>query len=308
MSWRLCILMLLAFQPGCGNSPTTPDLSWGKRGLREGDFIRPRAITIGTNAAGQEEIYIVDFAGRIQAFDMQGKPLRLWKSPSIENGRPAGLGWSKKRKQLIVADSHYQQILMYSPDGELKQTIKGTQGEKNLGPFQYVADVAEDEAGNLYVSEFGNENEDRIRKLSPEGNHVASWGSHGSGPGEFSRPRGLAFNDKGELHVTDSCNHRIQVFDRLGKLLRIIGKNGNGPGELQYPYDVALGPKGDVYVSEWGQNRMQKFTSEGVSLSTWGHAGRDAGGLHQPWGIAVSNSSRAYFLDTENHRVQSVPW
>lgn len=293
---------------GCGSSSESPDLVFGKRGLRQGDFIRPRAITIGTNPAGEEEVYIVDFAGRIQAFDMHGKPLRLWKSPSIENGRPAGLGWSKKKKQLIVADSHYEQILLYSPQGELKQTIPGTLGQGNLGTFQYVADVAEDDQGNLYVSEFGNENQDRIRKLTPEGHHIASWGGHGSGPGEFSRPRGLAINAKGELHVTDSCNHRIQVFDLNGKLLRIIGSNGSGPGQLQYPYDVAVGPNGEVYVSEWGQNRIQKFSAEGVSLGTWGHSGRDAGGLYQPWGVIASQSGRVFILDTENHRVQSVKW
>lgn len=301
-------LVWLALLSGCGSSPEVPDLIWGKRGLRGGDFIRPRAITIGTNTRGEEEVYIVDFAGRIQAFDLKGTSLRLWKSPSIENGRPAGLCWSKKRQQLIVADSHYQQILFYSPSGELKQTMPGTLGPNNLGPFQYVADVAEDEAGNLYVSEFGNENQDRIRKLTSEGHHITSWGGHGSLPGEFSRPRGLALSAKGELFVADASNHRIQVFDLNGKLLRIIGSNGSGAGQLQYPYDVALGPKGEVYVAEWGQNRIQKFSPEGDSLGTWGHSGRDSGGLFQPWGVIASKTGRVFFLDSENHRVQSVIW
>ena len=36
-------------------------------------------------------------------------------------------------KQLLVADSHYQQILIYTPEGELVQKIPGTLGEGNLG-------------------------------------------------------------------------------------------------------------------------------------------------------------------------------
>lgn len=308
---RPIIFLLLTVFSGCGSSPDTPDLLWGKRGLQPGDFVRPRAITIGTDPQGKEELYVVDFAGRIQVFDLDGKSLRHWKSPSIENGRPAGLGWSKKRHQLIVADSHYQQILIYTSQGELVQKIPGTLGEGNPGPFLYVADVAEDEQGNLYVSEFGEIKDvsyDRIRKLTPEGHYVTSWGTHGSGAGEFARPRGLAISPQQELYVADGNNHRIQVFSLDGKFLRAIGTPGSEPGQLQYPYDVAIGPKGDVYVAEWGQNRIQKFTPQGVSEGIWGHAGREPGCLFQPWGMIASQSGKIFILDTENHRIQRDVW
>lgn len=303
------VFILLSFLlVGCGSNSETPDLVWGKRGLRPGDFIRPRAITIGANPQGQEELYVVDFAGRIQSFDLDGKPIHLWKTPSIENGRPAGLCWSKKRGQLLVADSHYQQILIYTPKGELVKKIPGTLGANNLGPFQYVADVAEDDTGNLYVSEFGNEDQDRIRKLDPEGNHLAVWGRHGSAEGEFSRPRGLAISPNQELYVADASNHRIQIFTLDGKYIRSIGSQGTGPGQLQYPYDVTVGSKGDVYVAEWGQNRIQKFSPQGESLGTWGHPGREPGCLFQPWGMIASQKGKLYILDTENHRVQGITW
>jgi len=300
------LLLLIA---GCGSSHETPDLVWGKRGLQPGDFIRPRAIAMGTDSQGKEELYVVDFAGRIQVFDLDGKPLRLWKTPSIENGRPAGLCWSKKRQQLIVADSHYQQILIYTPQGELVQKIPGTLGEGNLGPFQYVADVAEDDQGNLYVSEFGNEDQDRIRKLTPEGRHLASWGGHGSGEGQFARPRGLAISPQQELYVADANNHRIQVFTLDGKFLRTIGgSQGSQPDQLQYPYDVALGPRGEVYVAEWGRNRIHKFNAQGISQGTLGRPGREPGCLFQPWGMAASTTGKLFILDTENHRIQRAAW
>lgn len=308
LSMRLLSCFSLLILAGCGSSPETPELVWGKRGLQPGDFIRPRAITMGTNDQGQEELYVVDFAGRIQVFDLDGKPLRLWKTPSIENGRPAGLGWSKKRQQLIVADSHYQQILIYTPEGDLVQKIPGTLGKGNLGPFQYVADVVEDEQGNLYVSEFGNEGQDHIRKLTPEGHYLASWGGHGSREGEFARPRGLAINAEKELFVADANNHRIQVFSLDGKFLRSFGSQGSEPGQLQYPYDVAIGPKDEVYVAEWGQNRIQKFSKDGKSLGLWGHAGREPGCLFQPWGMIASQRGKLFILDTENHRVQRAAW
>jgi sugar lactone lactonase YvrE len=302
---RLFLLMTLLFA-GCGDTPDEAELVWGKRGIQPGDFIRPRAITIGVDAAGNEEIYVVDYAGRVQVFTPDGKPLRLWSTPTIANGRPAGLCWSNAKKQLIVADSHYQQILLYEPDGTLIKTIPGTLGAGNLGPYQYVADVAEDEAGNLYVSEFGNENEDRIRVLNPAGEHLRWFGAHGTGEGEFSRPRGLALHN-GELFVTDSCNHRIQVFSLEGKYLRSIGSSGAEPGQLQYPYDVAVRSDGTVFIAEWGQHRIQKFDIAGKSLRMWGKPGRAPGCLSQPWGLAVS-AKKVFILDSENHRVQRVGW
>src|SRR5690349_16621856 len=96
-SWRVCMLGLLLALAGCSHAPPQePDLVFGKRGLRKGDFIRPRAITIGITPAGEEELYIVDFEGRIQALDGDGQPKREWRSPTIENGRPAGLHFSHR--------------------------------------------------------------------------------------------------------------------------------------------------------------------------------------------------------------------
>jgi DNA-binding beta-propeller fold protein YncE len=303
------MLGLMFFLAGCGHAPPRePDLVFGKRGLRKGDFIRPRAITVGVTPSGEEEIYVVDFEGRIQALDGDGRPKREWKTPIIDNGRPAGLYFSHRSGNLLVADSHYQRLLVYSPAGELLKEIPGTLGEGNLGPFQYVADVVEDAEGKLYISEFGNEEQSRIRKLTSDGRHISSWGTHGTKPGEFLRPRGLAISPAGEIYVADSSNHRIQVFDLNGKLLRHWGAAGSGPDQMHYPYDVALGSEGSVYVAEFGNNRVHKFSSTGQSLGTWGTAGRDPGYLNQPWGVSVDKDGRLFVLDSYNHRIQRLKW
>jgi DNA-binding beta-propeller fold protein YncE len=309
--WILGLLCLLCIL-GCGKNAPEPELMWGKRGLQNGDFIRPRAATIGLTSSGEEELYIIDFTGRIQVFDLDGHYKRSWRTPSIEQGRPVGCTWSKKNK-LIVADSHYQRLLIYTPDGQLRQEIKGTQGEGNLGPFGYVADVAEDAEGNLYVSEFGNvqtsdSDQDRIRKLSPEGSFILSWGVHGNKEGEFGRPYGLAISEAAEVYVADSCNHRIQVFDLNGKFQRSFGSSGQALGDMQYPKDVALGPKNTVYVAEWGNHRVHKFTTDGQPLGTWGKPGREPGCLNQPWGLIVSKDGTLFVLDSDNNRVQRVRW
>src|SRR5262249_1592400 len=108
-------LLILLFLAGCGSAHGELQQVWGKKGLYPGDFVRPRAIATD-NRPGHERFYVVDFAGRIQVFDQEGKYLAGWRTPTIANGRPAGLGVSKDG-DLLVADSHYHRILVYSTQG-----------------------------------------------------------------------------------------------------------------------------------------------------------------------------------------------
>jgi DNA-binding beta-propeller fold protein YncE len=284
---------------GCGGPSTEPDLVWGKRGVVDGDFVRPRAVTILPG----NHLYIVDFTARIQAFDADGRYLHItWQTPDFRNGRPSGLGVTQSG-QVIVADSHYHTVRVYDPNGH-ELVTRGGQAGPEPGNFGYISDVVEDKFGNWYVSEFGAN--ERITKLDPNGNVEHVWGSHGSGPGEFSHARALAIGPDDCLYVADGCNHRIQVFDAAGKWLKTLGRHGTEPGEFAYPYDVAFNSKGDLCVVEMGNNRVQKLSTDGEPRAMWGTPGRKPGQLYSPWALAVDSRDRVHVIDTENHRVQRI--
>jgi sugar lactone lactonase YvrE len=288
------------FLAGCGSASSRPDLVWGKKGVRDGDLARPRAAVID----GSDRLYIVDFTARIQAYDLDGNYLGLtWKTPDYRKGRPSGLGLDRDGN-LIVCDSHYHCIRIYSHDGKQLRLIDPGAGSAP-GKLGYVSDAVQDEDGYFYVAEFGEVQ--RITKLDADGKFVTCWGSDGQGPGQFGRARALALGPDGLLYVADACNHRIQVFSRAGELVRIFGNQGSGPDELSYPYDLAFGPKGNLYVVEFGNHRVHKFTPTGESLGTWGGPGKAPGpGLYCPWALAVDRKGRVHVLDTENHRVQRI--
>ncbi len=84
--------------------------------------------------------------------------------------------------------------------------------------FNQPTDVAWDSQGNWYFSD-GYVNS-RVGKANARGEWVASWGSLGSGPGQFDTPHGIAVGPKDEVFVADRGNRRIQVFDPSGKFLR----------------------------------------------------------------------------------------
>jgi DNA-binding beta-propeller fold protein YncE len=271
---------------------------WGRRGLSAGRFQKPRAIAIDRN----DEIYIVDMTARIQVFDLDGNYRRGWETPVHELGRPTGLSVDRDGN-ILVADTHYHRVLIYSPQGELLRQIGGTHG-LGQGEFGFVTDAVQDSQGNYFISEYGEF--DRVHKYTREGQLIKEWGGHGREPGEFLRPQSMAIDENDHLWVADSCNHRIQIFDADGKLLRSWGEAGNEPGKLYYPYSIALDGNGHLYVVEYGNHRIQKFTLDGKSLGCWGESGREPGQLFNPWGLVRSSDGRLFVLDTNNHRVQEI--
>ena len=53
-----------------------------------------------------------------------------------------------------------------------------------------------------------------------------SFGSKGSGHGQFDYRRGVAVDDDGNILVVDEYNHRIQKFSPDGKFIMSVGKKG----------------------------------------------------------------------------------
>jgi hypothetical protein len=283
----------------------TPELIWGSRGVQDGCLVRPRAIAIDRD----DTIYIVDFTARIQVFDREGHYLGpTWTTPDFKSGRPSGLSIARDGK-LIVSDSHYNSVKIYNRDGKIDREFGGEAGTAP-GQLGYVSDVVQDDKGDFFVAEFG-ENQ-RISHFENNGRFVKCWGSQGVEPGQFNRIRALALGPDGLLYAADACNHRLQVFTRAGQLVRVIGEAGSEPGQFLYPYDVAFAhdkeyrPIGDLYVVEYGNNRVQKLTLEGRSLGVWGSAGAEPGKLHSPWALAIDSHGGVHVVDTDNHRVQRI--
>ena len=291
-----------------------PDLCWGRRGLSEGRFLKPRAITIDD----LDQLYIVDTTGRIQVFDVDGNLIRGWRTPLTENGRPTGLAIRSAARnspaqsrgdqtRLLVADTHYYRMLAYTPEGELceSEQIGGTAGHAP-GQFAFVTDAVCDQAGCVYIGEYSAS--DRIQKFDPEGNFLTQWGGNGHQPGRFVRPQNLVIRNN-VLWVVDACNHRIQRFnidEETPRLIDIWGGPGTAHGRFYYPYDLAIASDDSVVVVEYKNNRIQRFDSDGNWIASWGGPGFEPGQLNQPWGVVVDSQDQVHVLDSNNHRVQRL--
>ncbi len=97
-TWRGLLAVGLLVLAGCGGPRAEPELVWGRRGVQNGDLVKPRAAAIDA----QDRLYVVDFTARIQVFDRDGHYLGpTWTTPDYRNGRPSGLSIDRDGNLLV---------------------------------------------------------------------------------------------------------------------------------------------------------------------------------------------------------------
>ncbi|SVC08384.1 uncharacterized protein METZ01_LOCUS261238, partial [marine metagenome] len=143
----------------------------------------------------------------------------------------------------------------------------GTKG----GEFDNPVGVAVASDGSVYVAVYERKFPSdtffhRIQKFTSEGAFISTWGTEGTGDGEFDSPHDVAVTSDGSVYVADTYNHRIQKFTSDGVFVSKWGTEGYGDGQFNIPNGVAVASDGSVYVAESGNGRIQKFLPCSVPL------------------------------------------
>lgn len=274
------------------DEPTGLVTCFGQAGTGPADFSYPRSVAVDPNDGS---IFVVDRRARVRQFDRQGRPIQDWTMPTHANGNPRAIRISSGG-DLLVADTHYYRLAVFSRDGNLLRSF-GTRSPEP-GGFLFVTGVAEDPAsGDLLVADYGDD-VSRVQRFTAGGELVAvAGGTPGDEPGQMARPMGVAVGSDGRVFVADSCNHRVSIFSRdLAPLDSWVG--------FRYPYDIDVAEDGRVLVAEYGANRITLLSPEGKVSWRHGRPGRGPEDLATPWGVAFSDHDRrAMVTDSGNHRV-----
>jgi DNA-binding beta-propeller fold protein YncE len=296
---------------GAGPCPYTQAQIVGHRA--EGVLRLPEAVAVEDTAAvapGQGSVYVADqLSYVVQKFSSSGSFETEWGSYGGAPGQfgPIGGLATNAAGNVYVVDSSHDRIEKFDSEGEF--ITSWGHGGSGLGQFHFGSSQNPSEppgggiavAGNyVYVADTGN---DRIQRFNLEGGEAFQWGSSGSGPGQFSYPRGLAANAS-EVIVADDDNHRIEKFDPSGGFQGAAGSKGKGPGQFRFPYGVALDVAGNVYVADNNNYRVDKLSPELSFLGSWGGQGSKPGQFVYPRALASDPGGDTYVADTANDRVE----
>jgi len=110
-----------------------------------------------------------------------------------------------------------------------------------------------------------------VQMFDSTGVYQGSFGSDGSGNGQFFGPAGIALADDGTIYVSDNLNSRIERFTSGGVFMVAWGTSGSAAGQFNSPRGLDTDANGNIYVADTSNNRIQKFGyGTAVEPTTWG--------------------------------------
>jgi sugar lactone lactonase YvrE len=173
------------------------------------------------------------------------------------------------------------------PDASLKSETSAEEVQRTvtLAPshtYHYRL-VATNAGGTTY-------GEDRTvtTPAAPAPSFLSSFGTQGTGNGQFNNPTGVALDSSGNVWVTDTANNRVEEFSSTGTFMTTFGWGvkdgkakeeactstescqtgiaGSGPGQLQEPAGIATAG-GQLWVVDRGNSRVEEFSTAGAYLN-----------------------------------------
>ena len=235
----------------------------GTRGKEEGNFISPVSVAVDP----QKRVYVCDsMKCNVQVFDFEGKFLY-------------GVG----------------------------KFGKDTNESKDVS-FLMPVSLSVDQGGNLVVLDAKTCSVQIIGKM---GQLITKFGEPASpttgkieiGTGGFFHPQAIALDDKDNIYVSDTGNHRIRVFNPAGKVLNKFGIQGARLGEFNNPAGLTMDVAGNLLVVDEKNYRVQIFSARGVFKNKFGKRGTGRGEFAAPIGV-TTDTKRNIFVTDRDLRIQ----
>jgi DNA-binding beta-propeller fold protein YncE len=321
-------------------SPPVFASTFGKAGSGEGQFKEASAVAVGN--AG--EVFVDDRGdGRIEKFSSSGIFEASYESKLGKFSGSWGIAVSPKTGDVFVADSGHNTIFVFSPAGVELRSF----GSSGKGALSEPTGISVTPAGEVWVADYGANkvegfteegvylesvgeghlkepgdvsvdngelyvtSEHSVAMFTREGEYAGSFGSHGSGAGQFGSPTEIVADPgTGDLFVVDGGNERVEEFNPAGKFLTEWGAYGSGEGEFSGISGLAISASGTIYTSETGGDRVQEFTPaqagavREVYSTQWGSAGSGHGEFLYTGEPAITSSGHVLVTDNEADDVQ----
>ena len=297
MRSRSCILpvmvlcMLAAVSGALGDQPTYHLVrKWGGFGSGPGQFNCPIGLAVDNDG----DVFVADHRNnRIQKFDANGNYLASWVSPL---GWPTGGVTVDSEGNVWATSSIANGSLRDGWVFKLTNDLSSIQGQWNV----FAGSIAVDAQGNWFVPIY---EEYRIEKHGPDGTLLNTWGSYGSGDGQFKRPVGISVDSAGQLYSVDAWNARVQKFSNDGTFIDKWGSYGVGDGQFVVAYGSTVDCWDVLHVADYQTGHIQSFSTDGTFLSSFDCSTPENGGVLEADWVAINRWGDMYVTDCQGHEV-----
>ena len=201
-----------------------------------------------------DNIYVTDSERHcLMKLNKAGKVLTTVGTRGSDHGTfkdPRGVAVIGDR--VFVCEQNNHRLQVFTKERlEFVKTI-GSQGQGDEH-FKSPFNITQDELGNMYVSEYGN---NRVKLLNKQGEFQLSFSMKANG--QLSGPTGVCVVDQ-FVYVVECWGCCVSVFNRDGQFVTSFGKGGKKEGEFDWPFGICVDCDGFVYVCDYGNNRVQVF-------------------------------------------------
>ena len=159
------------------------------------------------------------------------------------------------------------------------------------GAFNYPLDVVPLSEDGVLVLDHGNSCLQLFRRQAGRLRGAGQFGNR-----RMLFPRDVVVHD-GRVHVCDTLEHRILVFDAGGVLLREIGGFGTAASQLNGPCSLAVDEQGNLHVVSMGHGDVQVFDAGGRFLRRYAGTGDAPGRLRAPRSIVIGDDGIVHVAD-----------
>jgi len=155
----------------------------------------------------------------------------------------------------------------------------------------------------LYFSNTGQ----LVRSDDLNGTNLTTYGTPGSGVGQFYGAYGIALDSLGRIYVADTYNARVvRIDDFKGTNWTTFGTYGSGMGQFINPYAISVDASGRIYVMDTGNSRlvrMDDMNGANWTVATTG-VGSGVGQFAQySTAVAFDADGLIYVADSGNRRI-----